>query len=269
MSVLMSAMPAYLRMSLATMFQYRGEIVLWAAWGVVYPLVAMAAWTDAVKASPDGREIQGFAPPDFAAYFLLTMVVGHACAAWDVYEMGYLIRSGQMSPRLMRPILPIWQSVADNLAYKVLTLTLLIPIWGGVAWFTGPRFTSNALQIGMALPTVILAGILHYVWGYNLALAAFWVTRTDAAGEVWWGVNLLLGGRLFPVEIMPPPLQWLAATLPFKWIVWFPASALMGNLTPTEIFYGALWQSGWLVAGAVIFQIVWPRAVKQYSAVGN
>ena len=48
------ALSAYMRTSIATMIQYRGEIILWAVWGVIYPAVAMAMWAAAVKGSTSG-----------------------------------------------------------------------------------------------------------------------------------------------------------------------------------------------------------------------
>lgn len=269
MRLLVAVMPAYMRQSVATMLQYRGEIVLWAVWGVVYPLVAMAAMSDAVRGSPSGEDIQGFTPRDFAAYFLVTMIVGHICVCWDIYEMGYLVRSGQMSPRLLRPILPIWNSVADNLAYKSVTLVILVPTWLLVAWLAQPRFDTTGLHLLAGVPAVILAAALNYLWGYNLALCAFWWTRMDGVSESWWGLSLLFGGRLFPIEIMPVALQWFAAVLPFKWVIWFPTATLMGRLSPQEVAVGLLWQVGWLAAGLLVFRVGWRFAVKRYSAVGN
>ncbi len=262
------ALAAYTQASLATMFQYRGEMVLWALWGVVYPAVAMAMWRAAIGGTSAGQDIGGFDARDFAAYFLLTMIVGHASSAWDVFEMGYLVRSGKMSPRLLRPVLPLWESLADNFAYKALTLTILVPIWAGVALATRPSFATTGIDLLMGLPAMLLGAAVHYIWNYNLGLLAFWVTRMDALSELWWGVNLFLGGRLAPLSLLPGPLQWLAALLPFKWIIWFPAAALMGRLPPDEMALGLCFQVGWLVAGIVVFRFLWRAGVKRYSAVG-
>jgi ABC-2 type transport system permease protein len=261
-------MPAYFRMSLQTMFQYRGEMILWAVWGIVYPAVAMAMWSAAIAGSEDGRHIGPFEARDFAAYFITTMAVGHLCTAWDVYEMGFLIRSGYMSPRLLRPILPIWQSIADNLGYKVLTLIIVVPIWLGIAWLTEPRFATTPAHLAWGIPATILAAALNYLWGYNLALLAFWVTRMDAVGQLWFGVNLLLGGRIAPLSILPGPLQAIAAMLPFRWITWFPAAVLMGHFDSTQAMNGVFAQLAWLIAAIVTFKLLWRQAIKQYSAVG-
>lgn len=267
MKRVLRAFRAYLWAALAVMFQYRGEMVLWAVWGVVYPAVAMAMWRAAI-AGAGGHDIRGFAAGDFAAYFLLTMVVGHVSAAWDVFEMGYLVRTGKMSPKLLRPVLPLWEQLADNVAYKILTLAILVPIWLGVALATHPHFTATRTEAAMGLAAMVLGAAVHYVWNYNLGLLAFWVTRMDALSEFWWGMNLFFGGRLAPLTHLPLPLQWFAAALPFKWIIWFPAAALMGTLGPGEIARGWLMQLFWLAAGVVVFRVMWRAGVREYAAVG-
>ncbi len=268
MKAILRAMPALFRQSLAEMFQYRGEMVLWAVWGVVYPAVAMAMWGVAVHGSPDGETIGGYTPSDFAAYFWLTMVVGHATTAWDVYEMGWLIRSGRMSARLLRPLLPIWHSLADNFAYKVLTLTILVPLWLLVIAVAEPTFQTGRFELLVAVPVVLLAAVLNYLWGYNLALLAFWFTRMDAIGHFWFGATLFLGGRLAPLTIMPDPVQRIASALPFKWVIWFPAEALAGRLSPAAVYSGMVNQLIWIAVALIVFVVMWRRSVRRYSAVG-
>lgn len=268
MKTLLSALPAYFRQSLAVMFQYRAEILLWAVWGVVYPAIAMAMWAAAVKGSPDGQTIRGYTPGDFAAYFWLTMVVGHACTAWDIYDMSALIRNGTMSARLLRPILPIWQSVADNLAYKVLTLTVLIPIWLIIIAIVEPSFDTTKQDFLYAVPAIAGAAVINYLWGYNLAILSFWFTRMDAIGQFWFGAGLFFGGRLAPMTLMPAPVQKIATALPFKWVTWFPCETMMGRLKPGFIQQGLINQLAWIAFGLVVFHVLWRMGVKRYSAVG-
>jgi ABC-2 type transport system permease protein len=255
-----------MRLSFAGMFQYRGEIVLWAVWGVVYPAVAMAMW--AAAAEGKGGQIQQYGPHEFAAYFLLTMVVSHINTAWDIYQMGWLVQTGRMSPKLLRPILPVWESLTDNIAYKTLTLTILIPIWTFVAWLAQPSFSANAQQLGWGVVAVLLGAVLNFLCNYVLALLAFWVTRMEAMGELWFGAGLFLGGRLAPLEIMPEPIRKVASALPFKWSTWFPAEALRGGLSVEYIQGSLINQLAWIGLMLILFRFIWKAAVRQYSAVG-
>lgn len=268
MRAVLSGMPAFLRESMATMFQYRGEILLWAIWGVVYPAVAMAMWSAAVAGAPGGHEIGGYAPRDFAAYFWLTMVIGHICTAWDVYELGYLVQSGKLSPKLLRPVLPVWQSLADNIAYKVVSLGVLVPIWVLIVLLTRPQFGIDRHAATFAVPAILMAAIINYLWCYNLAMVAFWVTRMEAIGQGWFGAGLFFGGRLAPLSIMPEPLQKIASALPFKWVVYFPCEMLMGRLSDRAIWTGLGNQLAWVAFGLVVFCVMWRMGVKRYSAVG-
>lgn len=265
---LLRALNALLRMSFAGMFQYRGEIVLWALWGVVYPAVSLMMWRAAIAGRPGHTDIHGYGPREFAAYFLMTMVMGHVCTAWDLYEMGYQVRSGALSPKLLRPILPIWHSISDNFAYKVLTLAILVPLWAGFAWLTKPAFTAGAAQVAIGLVALVLGAAMNFILGYTLSLAAFWLTRTEAVAESYFGCSLLLGGRLVPLALLPWPLTWVADALPFKWIIWFPAVALSGQIPIEQVKIGIFAQIGWLAFGVFAFKVLWRLAVKRYSAVG-
>lgn len=259
---------AFCKTEFGTMVQYRIEIALWALWGVAYPAVAIAVWSAAANAPSNAGLIKGFGPHDFAAYFLLTMIVGHCVTAWDLYEMGGMVRSGMMSPKLLRPVLPVWENLAANLAFKILTLVILLPLWAVVALFTGPTADLSTAGILLGILATTLGAAINFLWGYTLGLTAFWVTRTDAIAEVWFGASLFFGGRMAPLTIMPETLQWIAEFMPFKWIVWFPSAVLMGNVQGSDLAVGLLMQTVWLIGGLVLFPVLWKKALRQYTAVG-
>lgn len=268
----MTALPAifrsFVRVEFATMVQYRIEMALWALWGVAYPAVAIAVWSAAAAAGSNAGAIQGFGPREFAAYFLLTMIVGHCITAWDLYEMGGMVQSGSMSAKLLRPVLPIWESLAANLGFKVITLTLLIPLWGVIALLTRPAADVTITGLVAGILATVLGAAVNFLWGYTVGLSAFWVTRTDAISEAWFAAGLFVGGRMAPLSLLPEALQWAAAFLPFKWIVWFPAEVLMGRVRGAEIWLGVGMQAFWLIGGMVLFPVIWRRALRQYTAVG-
>lgn len=259
---------AFLRVAVAHMLQYRAEIALWALWGVVSPAVLMAVWSAAAASASRPGSIAGRSTGELMAYFFMTMVVGHMATAWDVYEMGWLVRSGRMSPRLLKPILPIWESLADNLAYKLVTLVILIPIWTVIALLVRPTFQTSLRDAALAAIALLMSAALSFVWGYCVGCAAFFVTKMDAIAELWFGFNMFFGGRLAPIGLLPWPLGHVAAVLPCRWIVAFPSELMAGQLSARDAWTGLLWQAAWLVVGIAIFRAVWYRGVRRYSAVG-
>lgn len=260
---------AFLRVSINLMLQYRGEIILWAIWGLVNPAVLYALWSAAAESKPDGH-VAGYDVGQFAAYFLVIMVVGHLTTAWDTYEIGYLVRSGRMSSKLLRPILPIWEALGANLAYKIATFAFVIPMWLLFAWIVQPDFRTTWWQAGLGIIAVLNAAILNFALGYVVALIAFWSPKLDATGEVYFGVGMYFGGRLAPLAALPGAAVWIADRLPFKWMFDYPAQLLIGRIAaPADALRGLAAQLAWLLAAGVMFRFLWRAAVRRYTAVSG
>ncbi len=260
---------AFLRKGIAVMLQYRGEIVLWAIWGLVNPAVSYALWSAAAESNADGT-IAGFGRGEFAAYFFAMMIVGHLTQAWDTYEIGHLVRSGEMSPKLLRPILPIWEALAGNLSYKITTLVFVVPMWCLFAWLVRPTFETSAWQLGLGLIAIVLGAVLNFVLNYVFALVAFWTPKLDAMGELYFGACMLWGGRFAPLDALPDILRWLSGLQPFKWMFAFPSELIMGRITdPSEAFRGLGIQLAWIAVSIVGFRVLWSVAVKRYTAVSG
>jgi ABC-2 type transport system permease protein len=228
----------------------------------------MAVWKAAAAASKNPGQIAGMTTGEMMAYFLMTMIVGHLVTAWDIYEMGWKVRTGRMSPELLRPILPIWESLCDNLAYKLVTLVILVPIWFVIGLAVRPTFHTAPGDLALGAAAVVLAGLLSFVWGYACGCIAFFVTKMDAVAEMYFGASMFFGGRIAPIEFLPASLQWIAAALPFRWIVAFPSQLLAGQVSGRAAWFGIGAQLAWLAAGVVVFRIVWSRGIRRYSAVG-
>ena len=268
MTTVLRAFPAFLRAGIGTMLQYRGEILLWAIWGLVNPLVLYAMWTAAATGA--GGSIAGYSRGELAAYFFAIMIIGHVSTAWDTYEMGFQVRTGKLSPQLLRPILPIWAALANNVAYKIATLAFLAPMWTLCAFILRPQIHAPAWQIAFGVLTIAMAGILNFIMGYTVALIAFWTPKLDAVGEVYFGVAMFLGGRFAPLAMLPNQVYWIAKFLPFRWMFGYPAEVISGRITdPTQIAIGFLMQCAWLAGLVILFRIVWEAAVRRYTAVSG
>ena len=145
---------------------------------------------------------------------------------------------------------------------------ILLPLWLLIALWARPRFDVSGMQALLGVMAIGLGAALNYIFNYALAMLAFWITRTDGLGQLWFGMSLFFGGRLAPVTIMPSPMQPLISMMPFKWIIWFPSAALMGQLSEREILIGLGCQLAWLAAGLLLFRILWRAGVKRFTAVG-
>lgn len=263
------AFSAMLRVNIANMIQYRAETFLWSIWGIINPTVLYVLWAAAASSADDGQ-IAGLDQNGVATYYFSIMIVGHVTAAWDVYEMSYLVRKGTLSPQLLRPILPMWNSVTTNLAYKITTLMFVLPMWTLFFLIVRPHFATQPWQFALAPFALALGAILNYMMCYTVALVAFWATKLDAVGEIYFGLCMMLGGRIAPIAGLPPALLVAANVTPFRWMFAFPAELMSGVVkTPQEAAIGFAMQAVWVTIAIVAFNVTWRLAIRRYSAVSG
>jgi ABC-2 type transport system permease protein len=106
-----------------------------------------------------------------------------------------------------------------------------------------------------------------FLWA--LGMISFWTTRVSAVYELFFALELLLSGRLVPMALLPEWARTLAGFLPFQWTFGFPIEALVGRLTPQQLFAGLGMQLLWIAIGWALVMLIWRAGVRQYSAVGN
>ena len=261
---------ANLRMATAVMMQYRFAVLIWAVWGFVGPLISLAVWNAAAVAR-GGAISSGtatFSQRDFAAYFLLYMIASHFTMSWDMFEFSYGVREGRLSPHLLKPVHPIHKDATYNISFKVITAVMILPVWVLLFLLLKPTPPPSLAGLLLAIPALILAGIMRYIWNYTLALAAFWTTRIDAINQLYFTLDSFLGGRIAPIALMPGWLGVAAVYAPFWAMNAFPVELALGRIPAERIAAGFVQQIVWLIVGVFVFRAVWSAGIKQYSAVG-
>ena len=253
------------KISLAVQFQYRFGMMIWMIEVVLSPLIFLVVWQSAAGSGSVG----GYTGSDFAAYFIVLLVVTHFTQMWHMWEYEYLIRMGEMNIRLLRPVHPIHGDVAQNIAFKVFMLLVVIPAVVVMSLLFNPVLNPPVWALIAFLPSVILAGAVAFLTGWVVAMAAFWTTRIVAINQVYFLSMLFFSGQLAPLSLLPPVLQDVANVLPFRWIISFPTEMTLGRLSGEEALLGFGMQLLWLVISLVLLRVVWRQAVRQYSAVGG
>ena len=257
---------AQFKTTIAGQLQYRMALVIWMLGLVLSPVVYLAVW--AAVARSQGGEVDGFTAGDFAAYFLVTMVVNHATFSWIAWEFEYRVRQGTLSPLLLRPVHPIHRDIAENLSFKALTMAVVVPATALLALAFRPSFAPVPWAIVAFVPALALAMALRFATDWTLALGAFWLTRVEALNRLYFVAVLFLSGQAAPLALLPPPARLLANLLPFRWFSAFPVDLLLGRLTPNEALIGFGAQLGWLAGAAALLRFVWARGIRRYGAVG-
>jgi ABC-2 type transport system permease protein len=255
------------RVDVAINLAYRGAVAIWVLSTVMQPLFSLVVWRT-VAGSNDGSA-GGFTANEYTAYFVVVMIVNHLTFIWHMWEFEWRIRTGFFSPILLRPIHPIHNDICQNLSYKIVGLTGVIPAaiilaivfdadFGGTSWIDVMAFT----------PALMLAMALRFIVEWTLALAAFWMTKVSALNNLFNILFVFLGGQFAPLSVMPDWIQTASFLAPFRWTIAFPVEVMLGQHTTREILLGYGAQIAWIAAAVVVLKMLWGRAVSRYSAVG-
>jgi ABC-2 type transport system permease protein len=232
---------------------------------MISPLISLFVWYTAAG----GNAIGGLTQREFVTYYLVFIFVNQLTYSQTNWTVGDGIRSGAMTLILLRPLPPLFGTIAAEVAGKVVLMLFVIPISLVLAVLLHPELHTSPLNIVLFLVTLLLAWLLRFFWGYWIALLAFWATRADALLSVQEALVFLFAGQVAPLALLPISLQGVADVLPFRYMISFPIEILLGKLNTTQLLLGLAYQLGWLVVACVLYNILWRRGVRRYTAVGG
>ncbi|HYM95782.1 MAG TPA: ABC-2 family transporter protein [Candidatus Sulfotelmatobacter sp.] len=256
-----------IRTAIQAQFQYRAATYMYLFGMVAEPVIYLVVWTTIARSH--GGQVAGITAGGFAAYYIVWTLVRNMNIVFTPYGWEERIREGQLSGQLLRPLHPIHYDIADFAGLKVVWVLLYLPIAAGLILVFRPAFSVTPL----AIPVFFLA-----IWGgylirtmnlWLLGMVTFWTTRGSAIFETYIMAELLLSGRLVPLQLMPAWAQAVSAWLPFKWTFFFPIEVLVGHLSTADLLGGIGMQILWTAIGAGLVWLVWRASVRHYSAVGN
>src|SRR3954471_18354985 len=151
---------AQFKTTIAEQFQYRGALVIWLIGLILEPVIYLSVWS--TVAQSQGGTVDGFTAADFAAYYLIALVVSQATFTWIMWEMEYWIRQGNLSPLLVSPVHPIHRHIANNLTFKLLTMAVVVPVVVVLTIVFRPNFTISTWTALAFIPAVVLAMALRF-----------------------------------------------------------------------------------------------------------
>lgn len=248
-------------------FQYRTANYMYMIGMVIEPVVYLVVWT--VVAEAQGGEVGGYTSGSLAAYYIVWTLVRNMNIVFTPYGWEFRIREGRLSGMLLRPVHPLHYDIAYFGGWKVVVVILWIPIALVLTVVFRPTLAPNLGHVVTFLVAIWGAYLIRTMLLFLLGMITLWTTRVAAIFEIFFTAELLLSGRLVPMDLMPGWVIAIADVLPFQSTFGFPIEALVADLTGAELVRGLLTQLFWIVVTWALAMAVWRRAIRRYSAVGN
>jgi ABC-2 type transport system permease protein len=250
----------------AHMSAYRAEIIIWMLTGTI-PLIMLAVWIG--KAQANGGVLDGYRPPDFAAYFLGAWIAQQCIVAWVAWELDSQIRQGLLSPKLLRPIDPMWEHAAGHVTERFVRLPFMVIIVAiGLVLVPGTRLTPDIWHALLFIVSISLAFAIRFLLAYCIGLLSFWFTQATALDELYHVVAAFLTGGFAPLTFYPAAVQAVIGWTPFPYLVYYPVRILNGTADGREILWVLLVQVVWVSILWVVRSALWRGGLRRYGAVG-
>ncbi|HEX5493207.1 MAG TPA: ABC-2 family transporter protein [Mycobacteriales bacterium] len=256
-----------MKVAVSVQFQYRVGNYLYMVGMVAEPVIYLVVWSTVARAN--GGSVSGYTAGGFAAYYIVWTLVRNMNIVFTPYGWEQRIRQGRLSGQLLQPVHPIHHDLAFFAGWKFVVILLWLPIAAVLSAVFRPSLHTSAAQVATFAVAIWGAYLIRSMFLWLLGMVTFWTTRVGALFELYFVAELLLSGRLVPMRIMPGWVRDVAGFLPFQSTFGFPIQSLVGPVTGRELLTGLGTQALWIAIGAGLVAVVWRRAVRQYSAVGN
>jgi len=256
-----------MRIAILSQFQYRVANYFYMIGMIAEPVIYLVVWS--TIAEQQGGMVGGYTAGSFAAYYIIWTLVRNMNIVFTPYGWEWRIREGNLSMELMRPIHPIHNDIAYFSGWKFVVIVLWLPLASFLSWVFKPVFDVTWMEVIVFFIAIWGAYLIRTMVLTLLGMITFWTTRVSAIFEMYFGLELILSGRLVPLTLMPAWVQTLSDYLPFKWTFFFPIHALTGSMSTQELWTGVGMQVLWVTVSALFFNLIWRAAIKQFSAVGG
>ncbi len=249
---------------------YRLNFLLWRLRNVFRFLLTFFLWRGIFLSN---HLIFGYSQTQMLTYiFLVLAVQTMVLSAPSADNVGAEISTGDLSNYLVKPIgyLKYWftRDLANKLLNLLLAIFEIIFLW----FWLKPQIqipTDTIIAISFMVSVILAVGINYFL---NMAtrFTAFWTPENS------WPLAFLvlvlidlLGGGMFPLNILPVWLSTLLQLTPFPYLLYFPVTIFLGKISGFELFRIILQSLVWLVLMYALAKFLWRRGLNNYSSEGR
>lgn len=256
--------PALLRAYWHRSIIYRAAYIVWIV-NTAFPLVMMAIWISLAQGGP----IQGYSATDFVGYYLAAILVRRITACGIIADLEGLVRTGELSIYLLRPVDVMHHFVARVLSSRLVELPLVsVPIVIGILLTPGTQFNLSPLNFVLFVLSCIVGLTVEFLAQYAIGGLSFWITQAHGVGAAYQLAKSFLGGYVVPLIMFPANLQRLLQLLPFQASMSLPVELLTGRVTLDVALFRLGVCCAWTLILTVCMRILWRAGLRSYSAVG-
>jgi len=248
---------------------YRWNFAVRSIFWFAHLLVVFILWGAAYSGN---SSIGGYSFAQTLTYFAVIFVIQFFVGAFNEdYQISEDIRNGLINQFLLKPInyfayrLSVFTAArVVSGAFGILALAVALPLFHGYI-----VFPHEGWRIALGIPAMLLTGIIQFSIAYCFGLLAFWFLEIQGFVILSMSVEMLLGGQIVPLDLLPPAVFNFVRYTPFFYQAYFPAAILTGRKGLEFAVQGLAIQAVWAFILVCLAEAVWLRGLKHHTAAGG
>ncbi len=233
-------------------------------------IVVFILWSAAYGTKGD---INGFTFAQTFTYFVALIVVQFMIGAFNEdYQISEEIRNGLINQFLLKPINYFGYRFSIYLSARLVTGGLiLVPL---LVLYPLLRehlaMPTEAWRFFAVVPALMMSALIQFGIAYLFGLLSFWFLEIQGLVILSMALESVLGGQIFPLDLLPPAFFGFSAGLPYFYQMYFPVALLTGRIDDPAVIVPMLQiQAFWVVVILTAGQVLWRRGLRLHTAVGG
>ena len=226
--------------------------------------IQMVLWYALFKVN-GASKIAGMGYEEMLAYTWVSILFTQIRGGDLDFELAELIRSGQLSNYLLRPVSVIEFIYIRGLGPKIFLAGMAVFLGLGV----GISYGLSPLRILGAMLMALMGNLIHYQISAAIAAAAFLWEEAYSLLMVKNMVVSLLSGELVPLNLFPPSMEWMWKSTPFYFYVFGPTQYALGRWSHQEFFFQMGIACAWILGGWLLIRLTWGSGIRRYLSLGG
>jgi ABC-2 type transport system permease protein len=248
---------------------YRWNFVVRGFFSLFHLAVVFILWGAAFAGS---EKIGGFDLRQTLTYFITLLVLQFFISAFNEdYQISEEIRNGLINQFLLKPINYFLYRFSIFVAARLVTGALiLLPLLIALPLIHDSlTFPVDGWRFAAIIPALTLSALIQFSIAYCFGMLTFWFLEIQGFVILSMAIESVLGGQLFPLDLLPASVYRVAQFLPFYYQMYFPGAIITGRIDLTQALQGLLIQTGWVIALLLLNQLLWIRGLRRHTAVGG
>ncbi len=248
---------------------YRWNFLVRGFFSLFHLAVVFILWGAAFAGT---ESIGGFDLRQTLTYFVTLLVLQFFISAFNEdYQISEEIRNGLINQFLLKPINYFLYRFSIFVAARLVSgalvfipLLIAFPVIGDYL-----TFPFDGWRIAIGVPAIALSALIQFSIAYCFGMLTFWFLEIQGFVILSMAIESVLGGQIFPLDLLPAAVYRVAQFLPFYYQMYFPGAIITGRIEFAPALQGLGIQFCWVIILLIVNQMLWARGLRRHTAVGG